>query len=149
MNSQKRESISMFKPQQNWKWHLFLTYLVFENLRDNHGHIVLSTSLKGRRDERKVFKHLYPFFFSLSLHKENVVCLLWCSAPDRHSLVFSVQQFCALEDGSFVLAKRHHGRWTSIDMQQELKCESRALRRTYIYLGFGSICANDVQLLYG
>lgn len=113
----------MFKPQ---KRHLFLTHLVFENLWDNHRHIVLGPSLKGRRDEHKVLARQNTFillFLSLSLDNENVVCLPWCSSPDRHSPVFSIQQFCALEDGSFVLAKRHlwtlNQRWYTarIEMQ--------------------------------
>lgn len=57
----------MFKPQ---KRHLFLTHLVFENLWDNHRHIVLGPSLKGRRDEHKVLARQNTFillFLSLSL----------------------------------------------------------------------------------
>lgn len=34
-------------------------------------------------------------------------------------------------------------------MRHHLNCGSGALRRTYIYLGVGSVCADHVQLLDG
>ena len=46
--------------------------------------------------------------------ESKLICLLWCLSPDRQSPVFAVQQFCALESGSFLLAKRYCEHWNSI-----------------------------------
>lgn len=75
---------------------------------------------------------LFFFFFYNFLYNLNIICLLWCSGPDRHSPVFSVQQFCALEDGSFVLAKRHRARWNSARYMQEWK--ARLGPRAHLHL---------------
>lgn len=77
--------------------------------------------------------HLFFFFFFF-----KCMCLLWCSSPDRRSPVFAVQQFCALEDGSFLLAKRYYGHWNRIlglarrEFQWESAEPSGALTFTWV-----------------
>jgi len=102
----------------------FLTYLIFKNLWNNHRHVVLCTSLKSRRERRGWI----PFSFcgavtsaiqiilisTAASPKWNLICLLWCLSPDRQPPVFAVQQFCALESGSFLLAKRYCEHWNGI-----------------------------------
>lgn len=46
---------------------VLLTYLASEKLWDDHWHIVLGTSLKGKRDKRKVFAGQNTFILFLSL----------------------------------------------------------------------------------
>lgn len=105
----------------------FLTNLIFENLRNYHRHVVLCTSLKSRRerDKKRIVLslgagiHCQNCFLRQTVNsasqrlfistwvspKSKLICLLWCLSPDRQSAVFAVQQFCALESGSFLLAR--------------------------------------------
>lgn len=145
----------------------FLTYLIFKNLWNNHWHVVLCTSLKSRRErwgcaflsmggkiccQNSFLKQpsLPPkaFHFHCSL---KLICLLWCLSPDRRSLVFAVQQFCALESGSFLLAKGYCEHWKVCWSYAAWITKSKpgGLGCTYIYLGFTSTRANHIQLLYG
>lgn len=121
---------------QQWdKKKNFLTYLISENLWNNHRHVVLCTSLKSSRDRKMRMNtaefwcwNLLPkqlsqtviyatqslFISTLVSPQSELICLLWCLSPDRQSPVFAVQQFCALESGSFLLAKGYCENWNSI-----------------------------------
>lgn len=92
--------------------------------------------------------HPKPF---ISTVVSKLICLLWCLSPDRRSLVFAVQQFCALESGSFLLAKGYCEHWKVCWSYAAwiTKSEPGGLGCTYIYLGFTSTRANHIQLLYG
>lgn len=149
----------------------FLTYLIFENLWNNHRHVVLCTSLKSRKEREWLLLsfrceiccqncffrqtiHLcnpkpFDFYFSLSIIKTYLLTLMLKPRPPVACLR-STTVLC-FRKWEFLIGKRIL--WTlkqySGVMRHELQCKSWALRRTYIYLGFTSTCANHIQLLYG
>lgn len=149
-----------------------LTYLIFKYLWNNHRHVVLCTSLEGIRERWELtllsfrWWNLLPkrisqtnsqlcnlkpfhFHFSLSIIKTYLLTLMLKPRPPVACLR-STTVLC-FRKWEFLIGKRIF--WTlkqySGVMWHELQCKSRALGRTYIYLGFTSTCANHIQLLYG